>query len=65
MVIDKVKGGGPAAVAGLKPLELILQVNGEDVKDAKDFLAKTKDKKDLTFSVRRLTATRVVPIKLQ
>jgi hypothetical protein len=65
VVIDKVKGGGPAAVAGLKPLELILQVNGEDVKDAKDFLAKTKDKKDLTFSVRRLTATRVVPIKLQ
>ena len=65
VVIDKIKGGGPAAVAGLKPLELILQVNGEDVKDAKDFLAKTKDKKDLTFSVRRLTATRVVPIKLQ
>ena len=65
VVIDKVKGGGPAAVAGLRPLELILQVNGEDVKDAKDFLAKTKDRKDLTFSVRRLTATRVVPIKLQ
>ncbi len=65
VVIAKVKGGGPAAVAGLKPLELITQVNGEDVKDAKDFLAKVKDKKDLTFSVRRLTATRVVPIKLQ
>ena len=65
VVIVKIKGGGPAAVAGLKPLELITQVNGEDVKDAKDFLAKVKDRKDLTFSVRRLTATRVVPIKLQ
>ena len=65
VVVVKIKGGGPAAVAGLKPLELITQVNGEDVKDAKDFLAKVKDKKDLTFSVRRLTATRVVPIKLQ
>lgn len=65
VVVAKVKGGGPAAVAGLKPLELITQVNGEDVKDAKDFLAKVKDQKELTFSVRRLTATRVVPIKLQ
>ena len=58
------KGGGTAAVAGIRPLELILEVNGENVVSAKDFVEKTKGKKDLTFTVRRLTATRMVPIKL-
>lgn len=65
VVIKKIKGAGPAAVAGLKPLELITLVNGEEVHSAKEFLEKTKGKTDLTFSVRRLTATRIVPIKLQ
>lgn len=64
VVIAKLKSGGPAAVAGLKPLELVIQVNGADVKDAKDFAAKVRGKRDLTLSVRRLQATRVVPIKL-
>lgn len=65
VVVKKVKGAGPAAVAGIKPLELITQVNGEEVHGAKEFLEKTKGKKDLTFSVRRLNATRIVPIKIQ
>ena len=64
VVVTKVKGGGTAAVAGIRPLELILEVNGENVVSAKDFVEKTKGKKDLTFTVRRLTATRMVPIKL-
>ena len=64
VVVTKVKGGGVAAVAGIRPLELVLDVNGESVKSAKEFLEKTKGKKDLGFTVRRLTATRMVPIKL-
>lgn len=64
VVIAKVKGGGVGAVAGLRPLELILDVNGEGVTSAKDFQEKTRDKKDLSFTVRRLSATRIVPIKL-
>ena len=64
VVVSKVKSGGVAAVAGLKPLELVLQVNGEDVSSAKDFISKTKGKKDLTLKVQRLTTTRMVPIKL-
>ena len=64
VVIAKVKSGGVGAVAGLKPLELIIEVNGEGVKSAKDFQEKTKDKKELNFTVRRLSNTRVVPIKL-
>ena len=64
VVVAKVKAGGVAAVAGVRPLELIIDVNGEGVKSAKDFLDKTKGKKNLSFTVRRLTATRVVPIKM-
>lgn len=64
VVVVKLKSGGPAAVAGLKPFEIITDVNGNGIKDAKDFAEKTKDEKKLTFSVRRLTTTRVVPINL-
>lgn len=64
VVISKVKTGGVGAVAGLRPLELIIEVNGEGVYSAKDFQEKTKGKKDLNFTVRRLSNTRVVPINL-
>ena len=64
VVIAKVKSGGVGAVAGLKPLELIIEVNGEGVTSAKDFQEKTKGRKELNFTVRRLSNTRVVPIKL-
>ena len=64
VVIARVKSGGTASVSGLKPLELITEVNGEKVYSAKDFLEKTKGRKELNFSVRRLTATRMVPISL-
>lgn len=64
VVVRKVKSGGVAAVAGLKPLELVLEVNGVGVTSAKDFAEKTKGQKNLTLTVRRLTTTRVVPIAL-
>lgn len=64
VVVVKTKSGGVAAVSGIKPLEVVMDVNGEDVKSAKDFLEKTKGKKELSFTVRRLMATRVVPVKL-
>ena len=64
VVIAKVKGGGTGAVAGLRPLELIVEVNGEGVSSARDFQERTKGRKDLSFTVRRLSATRIVPIKL-
>ena len=62
VVVVKMKSGGVAAVSGLKPLELITEVDGAGVKDAKDFVERVKDVKKCTLSVRRLTATRVVPI---
>lgn len=65
VVIAKVKPGSPAAVAGLKPYELVTEVNGEGVAGAKDFAAKVKGKKDLVFAVRRLAQTRMVKIHVE
>ena len=62
VVVTKLKSGDPAAVAGLRPFEIITEVNGRKVFSARDFAEATRDVDALTFSVRRLTATRVVRI---
>ena len=64
VVVLKLKPGDPAAVAGLGAYELITEVDGEPVRGAKDFGRKIKGKRRLTFSVRRLTTTRIVRIDL-
>ncbi|MBP5226222.1 MAG: PDZ domain-containing protein [Kiritimatiellae bacterium] len=64
VVITKVKNGSPASIAGLHPLEIITKVNDTPIKDAKHFQTLVKNTKDLTFTVRRLTATRIVRIQL-
>jgi serine protease Do len=65
VVIAKVKPGSPAAVAGLRPFELVTEVNGENVSDAKDFASKIKGRQDLVFAVRRLAQTRMVKIHVE
>ena len=65
VVIAKVQPANPAAIAGLRPLEIITHVNNEPVTGAKDFAKKVKGQRTLTFSVRRLAATRVVRIELK
>ena len=65
VVVVKVQPGNPAAIGGVRPLEIITHVNNEPVTSAKDFAKKVKGQKHLTFSVRRLAATRVVRIELK
>lgn len=65
VVVVKVQPGNPAAIGGVRPLEIITHVNNEPVTGAKDFAKKVKGQKHLTFSVRRLAATRVVRIELK
>ena len=65
VVIAKIQPANPAAIAGLRPLEIITHVNNEPVTGAKDFAKKVKGQKTLTFSVRRLAATRVVRIEVK
>ena len=65
VVITKMQEGSPSAVAGLRPFEVITSVNGEPVPTSIRFSELIKGKKDLTFSVRRLDATRIVRIQLK
>ena len=65
VVITKMQEGSPAAVAGLRPFEVITSVNGEDVPSSKRFAEMIKGQKDLTFSVRRLDATRIVRMQVK
>lgn len=65
VVIAKVKPGSPAAIAGLRPYEIVTEVDGAKVADAKSFAAAVKDRKEITLSVRRLSATRMVKISVK
>lgn len=65
VVIAKVKPGSPAAVAGLKPFEIVTEVNGVPVGGAKDFAARIKGVKSMTLGVRHLAQTRMVKIEIR
>lgn len=62
VVVTKCKHGSPAAIAGLRPYELVTKVDGEPVADARSFLETVKGLDSFTLTVRRLTETRVVRI---
>lgn len=64
VVIAKMQEGSPAAVAGLRPCEVVTEVDGRPVTGAVAFADMIRGRKELTFSVRRLDATRIVQIRL-
>ncbi len=65
VVVTKCKNGSPAAVAGLRPFELVTKVDDRPVADARAFLEATKGRETVTLAVRRLTSTRVVRVSLR
>ena len=62
VVVTKCKHGSPAAIAGLRPYELVTKLDGEPVADARGFLEMSKGLDSFTLTVRRLTETRIVRI---
>ena len=65
VVVSKVQPGNPAAVAGLRPLEIVTHVDDKPVKDVKALSDAVRGKKEFSLSVRRLAATRIVRVKMQ
>ena len=65
VVVSKVQPGNPAAVAGLKPFEIVTQVDGKPVSDVKSLHEAVKGRREFNLSVRRLATTRIVRVKLQ
>lgn len=63
IVVSGVKGGTRGAVAGIKPYEMIVSVDGENVANVEDFKKKIEGKKQYQIGVRRLAQTRIVKIE--
>ena len=63
VVVAQVRAGGAASGAGLKPYEVIVAVDGEPVRDIKEFQELTNKKAECSFTVRRLVNSHVVKIK--
>lgn len=64
VIISKIESGGRAAVAGLKPFEIITHINGQAVHNVKDFETLIQDQPELRMEVLRMTDSRVVKIKM-
>ena len=64
VVVSKVKPGNPAAVAGLRPLEIVTHVDDKPVADVKALREAINGKSEFNLSVRRLAATRIVRVKM-
>lgn len=62
VVVTRCKAGSPAAIAGLRPFELVTKVDDVPVADARAFLDAVRGKESPTLTVRRLTKTRVVKV---
>lgn len=63
VVIAKVEPGGKAAVAGVKPYELITEVNGQPVRDVAAFQKAVAKGGELRLSIRRMARSRVVNLR--
>ncbi len=63
VVVSRIEAGTPAAVAGIKPFELLTHVNDQPVKNAAELKKLTEGKKEVRLMIRRLSRERIVPIK--
>jgi serine protease Do len=65
VIVAKLEPGQRASVAGLRPLEIITEVDGEPVKDSASFGALVEGKKDLKFTVNRAGNERVLRVAME
>ncbi len=72
VVVAKIESGSPAAVAKMRPFEIVTSVNGEPATGAKEFRAKVEsflgarapgERRDLELKVERLGKSRIVKIR--
>lgn len=63
VVVTRCKAGSPAAVAGLKPFELVTKVDGKPVGSAAEFVKAVRDAEEVQLTVRRTSTSRVVRVR--
>lgn len=64
VVVSKIEPGSKAAVAGIKPFELVTHVNDSPVRGVKDFEKLIAGQPELRLAVKRLTTGRIIKIKM-
>lgn len=64
VIISKLESGSRAAVAGLKPMEILRTANDKPIRDVKDFEAIVKAGGEVKLGVKRMTTGRTVKLKL-
>lgn len=65
VIVSKIEPGGKAAVAGIRPFEVVTQINGTPVKDVKDFERLVQGDEDKKLSILRMTRGRQVNISMK
>ncbi|AQT67715.1 serine endoprotease [Anaerohalosphaera lusitana] len=63
VIVSKIEPGEKAAVAGIRPYEIITHVNDKPVSDVEAFENLVKNGEEMRFAVKRMTKGRVVKIK--
>lgn len=64
VIVSKIESGSKAAVAGIKPYEIITRVNEQSVKSVDDFEKMIAGQDQLRITLKRMTRGRVVKIKM-
>ena len=64
VIVSKVEPGSKASVAGLKPYEIVAQVNGQPVANVREFEKSLQSQKELRLSVERMNKGRLVKITM-
>jgi len=65
LIASKIEPGSKASVSGIKPYEMVTEVNGEPVMNVKDFERLTEGQEQLRLLVKRMADGRVVTIRLK
>ena len=65
VIVSKVESGSRAAVAGIRPLELILSVNDQAIHSAADLQKLIAAGGEFRLNVKRMTVSRVVTLKIK
>lgn len=64
VIVSKVEPGSKAAVSGIKPFEIVTQVNDRPVSDVGEFAKLIAGQGELRLEIKRMTKGRVVKIKM-